>query len=492
VETPSRQDQAWSGPGASAFWVSEDVEIVRARGLAEQGRFREAEALLGADRLDNEVETNRACTEGIEILRRIRWDYSLDAESLRERLRPTLPDVTESDLERWRRAGQVQHRVIDGRVCYFRREPANLWRFCDEARKTRDTRGPDPESAQRAQARARLLDHLRDVVTTAERTGRAEVLPVRHTVRFSLCVAPDRPGARVGDVVRCWLPFPQVYGRQYDVVLHGTQPGTHVIAPCAVDDERPAGAWQRSIYLEQRISDLSAPLRFAAEYSFIHAAYHPALNEEEAVADPARRHEAFLAERPPHVVFTDELKRIVDGLVGRESNPLRKARRFFEWIHAHIRYCAEQEYATIPSLTRWALERRRGDCGVQVMLFLSMCRYAGIPARWQSGWVTFPGLVNMHDWAEIYVEPWGWLPVDVSYSLKSSDDPRVRSFYFGHMDAYRMIVNLDYGLALHPAKRWLRSEPADFQRGEVEIATRNLYFDEWDWDFDCRIEPADT
>jgi len=41
----------------------------------------------------------------------------------------------------------------------------------------------------------------------------------------------------------------------------------------------------------------------------------------------------------------------------------------------------------------------------------------------------------------------------------------VREFYFGHQDSYRLIVNLDYGSPLVPAKQSLRSEPADFQRG---------------------------
>ena len=57
-----------------------------------------------------------------------------------------------------------------------------------------------------------------------------------------------------------------------------------------------------------------------------------------------------------------------------------------------------------------------------------------------------------------------------------------------HLDAYRLIVNLDYGSPLHPPKRTLRSEPLDFQRGEVEIDGRNLYYDEWDWDFRCDVE----
>jgi hypothetical protein len=36
--------------------------------------------------------------------------------------------------------------------------------------------------------------------------------------------------------------------------------------------------------------------------------------------------------------------------------------------------------------------------------------------------------------------------------------------------------------ALHPEKQYLRSEPNDFQRGEVEWIGGNLYFDKWDYD----------
>ena len=52
-----------------------------------------------------------------------------------------------------------------------------------------------------------------------------------------------------------------------------------------------------------------------------------------------------------------------------------------------------------------------------------------------------------------------------------------------------MIVNLDYGRELIPAKTSFRSEPNDFQRGEVEIDGHNLYFDEWTWKFDVQTAP---
>jgi len=43
-----------------------------------------------------------------------------------------------------------------------------------------------------------------------------------------------------------------------------------------------------------------------------------------------------------------------------------------------------------------------------------------------------------------------------------------------------MIVNLDWGRELFPPKPGMRSEPADFQRGEVEVDGQNLYYDQWE------------
>jgi hypothetical protein len=97
----------------------------------------------------------------------------------------------------------------------------------------------------------------------------------------------------------------------------------------------------------------------------------------------------------------------------------------------------------------------------------------------------------MHDWSEFYVEPWGWLPADPSYgvSLRDHADPAVRDFFCGCIDPYRFIVNLDYACPLIPPKTSFRSEPNDFQRGEIEIDGHNLYFDEWDYKFSVDSQP---
>jgi transglutaminase-like putative cysteine protease len=287
-----------------------------------------------------------------------------------------------------------------------------------------------------------------------------------------------KPGA----TVRCWLPYPQEHERQREIKLHGTTPAEHLVAP--------PGTPQRTVYFERRVDEGEGPITFNVRFEYVSSAYYRNLDDALAKPLPSAFDRKYLDERPPHIVFSPLVKETVAMVVGDEANPLKRARRIFEFVNNEIRYCAEEEYGTIPAFVEKALRTRKGDCGIQGMTFIAMCRAAGIPARWQSGWETKPGNWNMHDWAEFYVEPWGWLPADLSCGLRTSDDPKVRYFYFGHQDSYRLIVNLDYGNELVPPKRSLRSEPADFQRGEVEIDGKNLYFDEWDWEMKFEWEPV--
>jgi len=475
--------------GASLFWTSDDPIVKQARKLAEEGQLTEAERLLDADKPATPVQARK---EGKEIIRRIRMEYDLDHAGLLAKIQRRLPEITAEDLERWRDAGQVQYRILDGKLCYFGREPSNIYLFCDEA-KERIARkeGRDPKiPAPMPEKDRKLIEHIEEVLQAVERTGRSEVVPYKHTIHYQLSVDADRPGAKAGSVVRCWLPFPQEYRWQRNVKLLRTSPNEHVVAPNAIDRWPFGGAPQRTIYLERKIANPSEAIVFEADYEYISYAYYPNLDDSKVRPLPADFPSEYLAERPPHVMFTPEIKAVTQELVGSEKNPLAKARAIFHYI-AKLPWAAEHEYGNIRNLSEQLFKARRGDCGTHGLLFMAMCRYAGVPARWQSGWVTAPVDSGMHDWAEFYVEPWGWLPADPTYGLKPSDNPEVREFYFGHQDAYRLIVNLDYGHPLHPPKLDLRSEPLDFQRGEVEIDGRNLYYDEWSYSFKFDQEKAD-
>lgn len=467
-------------PAAAMAFTSQDPVVLKALALMKSGQFQKAESLLGS------AEARRDRLETLEILRRTRIEYSLDPASLVAKVRKSVPDATSKDVERWAKESRARYRVIDGQRLYFRREPQNIFLFSEEARARRAQAGNAPREPA-----WKLTDHLKAVVEEAERTGQLEVKPVRHRVTHTITLRPNTPGVKAGSLVRAWLPFPQEYRQQRDVRLISASSEPKLIAPNAVEGNPVGGAAQRTVYFEETVTDPAQPLTFQEDFAYTSYAYYPRLDEAKVQPLPADWNGACLGERPPHIVFTPALRRQAARIVGKETNPLAKARKIFRWVSANIKWNAEDEYCTIPSLAIKGITAGRGDCGVQGTVFIALCRIAGIPARWQSGWETKPTKSwGMHDWAEIYIAPWGWLPADASYGVQASDDPRIADFYCGHQDSYRAIFNLDWGRDLFPLKTSLRSEPADFQRGEVEVDGRNLYFGQWDYDMKVQCEPG--
>ena len=460
--------------GASASFTTSDPVVKKALRLMDAGKFKDAEVLLARKPARMDL---RAAEQMKDILQRIRHEYSLTPEGLLAKVQKSIPNATEAEVERWANETRARFRMIDGQKYYFRREPQNIFIYSEDARQRRKGAGNAPSEEP-----WKLTDHLAAVINAAEESGETQVVPVRHKVVHSLTIRANHPAIKKGSVVRVWLPFPQEYRQQQRVELISTSPAHQVVAPNATEGNPVGGGAQRSVYFEQIVEDPAQPLEFKEEFSYVSYAYYPKLDPALVQPLPADWNNACLSERPPHIFFTPELRKLVSRLVGKEKNPLVNARTIFRWVSANIPWNAEDEYCIIPSFVRKGLAARRGDCGIQNTVFVTMCRFAGIPARWQSGFETKPGKWGMHDWAEIYIAPWGWLPADASYGVQKSDDPRVADFYCGHQDSYRMIVNLDWGREFIPAKASFRSEPADFQRGEVEVDGRNLYFSEWEYD----------
>ncbi len=453
-----------------------DGESAEIKSLIEKGEFSKAEKLLKAQIADPDAPVTSEAAIQLEVLGRMRYDYELEAKDVLAQIQQFVPNATQADVDRWREAGDLQSRVIDGEVRYFRRGVSNLFRFSADARKRRKS----PVDPERFDTRA-LVEKI---VKQMESSDSTELFPVKHHIHYELTIKPDHPRVKEGAVVRAWLPYPQEYRQQKDVKLISSEPPvTHVSS---------ADAPQRTIYFEQKITDPKKPVRIVADYEFLTSAYCPKLLPEKVKPYDTNGevYRKFTAERPPHILFTPEVKQLAQSIVGEETNPLKKGLLIFQWVSKNITWGVEEEYSTIPSLSAKGLKARRGDCGVQGTSFITLCRAVGVPARWQSGWQLKPNQLNMHDWAEMYVEPWGWLPVDASWGMMKSKDPAVRDYFCGHIDPYRLVVNLDYSRPLDPPKHSFRSEPIDFQRGEVEIDGHNLYYDEWDYKFHVKSTAA--
>ena len=115
------------------------------------------------------------------------------------------------------------------------------------------------------------------------------------------------------------------------------------------------------------------------------------------------------------------------------------------------------------------------------LLFVTLCRCAGIPAQWQSGLAAEPGFCGAHDWARFYVAPYGWLYADPSYgtaAVRAGNEAR-RKFYFGNLDPCRMVANNAFQAPFTVDKAHWRADPYDNQVGEMETGEHGLTYEEF-------------
>ncbi len=405
----------------------------------------------------------------VDMGMRIRSDFSRSETDIKKQLSKYFPVLDSARLSVWETTQKLENTMIDGEKRYFKNAVPNLFRLDAEARKQKEK----IDGIQVDSLDIFCLKHTADVIAATKSSGTVS-LPVK--MKLSYMIDVDINAVPEGKVIRCWMPFPREGNpRQSKIRLISSEPTNIRIAPNA--------DLQRSVYLEQKaVKDL--PTTFRIEFEIETAAQYFDLKPEDMkpYQTESSLYREFTSERPPHIVFSPDMKNLSNRIVAGETNPLLKVQKIFSWISDTIPWASALEYGTIPNIPQYVLKYGHGDCGMKTLLFMTLVRLQGIPAKWQSGWMLHPGEINLHDWCEVYFEGVGWVPVDQSFGLQISDDEKVRKFYSSGIDSYRLIVNDDYNQELTPKKRYPRSEPIDFQRGELEWEGGNLYFNQWSWD----------
>jgi transglutaminase-like putative cysteine protease len=408
-----------------------------------------------------------------ERMHRILLDFDQDAAQVQARVRREIPDLTDAEFARWDAQGLFERMDIDGRRLYFNRTASNLFRISAEARARRAA--PKPFGGSPLES---TNQHHRDAVAAARASRSDSVLPRRLRIVQSLVVDADAVPA--GQTVRAWIPYPrEIPGQQEDIRYVASEPAAHEIAP--------ASALQRTVYLEKP-AVAGKKTEFQVTYDVTISARHFDVDADKVLpAEITPELAPFVAERAPHVVFTDDLRAFSRQVVGDEKNPWRIAQKLYAAVD-RIPWAGAREYSTISDISDYALHAGHGDCGQQTLLLITLLRLNGIPARWQSGMMFADDgrkqtYWNLHDWGQLYIAPYGWIPMDVTFGRLDDADPAVAGFYLGGLDGYRIAFNDDYGRPFEPAKQHFRSETVDLQRGEAEWSGGNLYFDQWDYDF---------
>jgi hypothetical protein len=439
--------------------------------LVKSGEFNRASTLI-----DEKIySANLSDNEKFELLfekerlERIKKDFNKSAEDVLKYVNKYYPEAKVKDLEKWEKDGSLEFKIIDGQKWYFARSASNLFRINKEAKKQKelvDGYIKDPLDVF-------LEGYIPEVLDESANGQESLVKPV--TFRLNYTVTVDVNAVPDGEIIKCWLPFPREgHQRQVDVKLLAVNSDEYLIAS---NDNQ-----QRTLYLQKpaikdqpTIFNMVLEVKNYNEVNFIQPELIKPYKKESGL------YNTYTAESSPHILFTDKIESLSKEIVGNETNPYLLAKKIFTWISANIPWAGAREYSTIENISDYCVTRGHGDCGIKTLLFMTLCRYNGIPAKWQSGWMLHPGEVNLHDWSEIYFEGYGWIPVDQSFGLVDSEFEDEKYFFLGSIDPYHLIVNDDYSKTLFPAKIFPRSETVDFQRGELEWRGGNLYFDKWDY-----------
>lgn len=405
-----------------------------------------------------------------ERLRRVRMDFRRDEAYIRDKLADYYPDLTDEMLREWEADKSLEMKIIDGERRYFNWAHRNLFRVNEEAKKRISIDGNQSDGIT-----SFCLQFVPEMISRLKSENASTTGDYNFEITYELAV--DSGAVKIGDTLRAWLPFPKSHKvRQYDIKLLETSLPDYTIAP---DSQ-----WHRSIYFEKPVLETGTQ-EFRIKYQVTTKGEW--FGDQLAMIAPfdknSELYQTFTSERPPHITFTDDIKNLADSIAGTETNPYMIVQKIYNWVDDNFPWASAREYSTIPNIPAYALENKHADCGIHTLLFITMVRYKGIPAKWQSGWILIPGEVGLHDWAEVYFEGLGWVPVDQSFEkIHDASDDQVKYFYTCGVDPYRLIINDDYGREFYPAKRYFRSETVDFQRGEVETQDRNLYFNEWGYD----------
>ncbi len=426
--------------------LPEDVARLVAAGEYERGK--RVIALRMSDPKVPEAVKKRLQLE-LQIIRELPGYYTHPEEEMLALLQAQVQGMTREEMETLR---------DDGTLDWIYREGAVFYKTdaCENLIKTRPdmaSRFLDQEALAQKAENIRMLD---EAIAGMKRNGGAHW---RYRMKTTIAIAPH--AQRPGELIRVHMTLPLQDGQSYPGEIITWPQAKHV---AAIDHP------QRTAFFE---AEYEPGMTFSSEFSWeIKAPYAAPVPEAVSAQQP----DFDTGEMLPQIHFTPFIRALVKELAGEESNPLIKARRFYDYITTQCCYRFVPAYFTKTNIPEYFGAGQRGDCGMHALLFITLCRCAGIPAQWQAGLYTRPGSVGNHDWARFYIAPYGWLYCDSSFGGSAYREGHLDrwNFYFANLEPFRLVANRDIQQVFDPPYPFLRQDPYDNQDGEVSYQDEGL------------------
>jgi transglutaminase-like putative cysteine protease len=122
----------------------------------------------------------------------------------------------------------------------------------------------------------------------------------------------------------------------------------------------------------------------------------------------------YLADGSRYRTTSPYIQETARKIVGDETNPYWIARKIFNFVIERLHY----EMIGGWDVPEVVLKRGSGSCSEYTFSFVSLCRAAGVPARYQGSIVVRGDDASVdeafHRWAQIYLPNYGWVPVDAN------------------------------------------------------------------------------
>ena len=441
--------------------------------MKERGNLEEAEAYLQHLLETGEClpEERRRFRAELEILRRLPAEYPYTKAEALELVRRYVPNFSEADFDSLLMRGKIFWRYLDGEARFFGRFFDSLCKtdsFFAEAAEKRGHRIPGSDR--------RLLEE------SAEKMRAQGELSVRITVRAELEL--EEAFFREGALVRAYLPLPRVTEEQSDIAVEEMSAGGQLGAESAA---------QRVVFWEERLGEnhpflLSYRLLHTECYRDVYGLAERLQAEGRAEKQSENETTKYGAEKRAESGYDSALfppsaylRSLAAALTAGVTEPLVKAKCFYDFITKKVCYSFMPSYFCLDRMAERCAMDRVGDCGIQALLFLSLCEAVGIPARWESGLKTEPKFIGAHDWVRFYTPSFGWRAADLSYggSAWKRGDERLHRFYFGNVAPWRMAANARIlGDTGFPEPEF-RADPYDNQVGEMALDGRGLRYEEF-------------
>ena len=384
---------------------------------------------------------------------RIPSQYPYSYEEALALLRKNIRDFKDEELETLWEETPADWIYINGRVRFHEL-------FFDNLMKTRDDYGARFLGTLEDNEKNASL--LRENVRLMEEHG-GRTIHMRLLTRLSL--TPEAEKACIGKTVHVYMPLPVEYAQVRNLRLLGFE-GT-AGEPVSVDN----GSYpQRTARFETVIRGGEV---WQTEFEFDNETVFRNPDPSQVLSSQPS---FYTGEEAPHIRFTPYLRELTRSVTEGEENPLLAAEKIYRFITSQVKYSFVRSYSTVEDIPEFTAANRKGDCGFQALLFITMCRIAGIPARWQSGLYATPLTVGSHDWAQYYVAPFGWLSADCSFggsAFRQGDEKR-RAYYGANLDPYRIPYASQFMHSFSREEEGLRDDPYDNQSGEVFCGGRFL------------------